>query len=104
MLLQGGRYKFGLPFRIQTREPNEHDAGVKLVLTEYEFTKVFVGGHEQCTRLATLQKNRTIVDPGIEFRNENEEDFVSIRAEPINNLSIDVLIRDNPHSRAFSVG
>ncbi len=91
-----------LPFRLQTRETNEQDPGVKLVLTKYEFTKVFVGCHEQGTRVATLQKNRIIIDSGIDF--PNEQDIVSIRTEPVNNLLIDILVRDNLHSRAFSVG
>jgi hypothetical protein len=89
---------------IQASDPrtDEQDSGVKLVLPKYEFTKVFVGGHEQGTRLATLQENRIIVDSGMDF--SNKQDIMSIRTVPVNNLLIDVFVRDNLHSRAFSVG
>jgi hypothetical protein len=83
MLLQGDCNKFGLPFTLQTREPNEQDSGVKLVLTKYEFTKVFVGGHER-----------------IDF--PNEQDIMSIQTEPVNNLLIDILVRNNPRSKAIA--
>jgi len=44
VLLKGEGHKFGLPFRLQPREANKHNSRVKLVLAEYEFTEVFVGG------------------------------------------------------------
>ena len=64
--------------------------------------KSFVSVQEQGVRLATLQENRIVSDPGIEFR--NRQDVVTIQTEPVNNLLIDVFVRDDLHSPDFSLG
>ena len=102
MLRKGEGHKLRLPFGFQAREPDKHDAQVKQVLSKYEFAEIFICGHEHRIRLATLQKNRVIVDPGIEFR--DKQDFMSIRTKPVDNLLIDIFVSDDFHSPAFSLG
>jgi hypothetical protein len=73
-----------------------------MVLSKYEFAEIFICSDEHRVRLATFQKNRVVVDPGIEFR--DKQDFMPFRTEPVNNLLIDVFVRDDRHSPAFSLG
>ena len=61
------------------------------MLAQYEFAKVFVSSHEDRVRLMALQQNGIIVDPGGEIC--NKQDFMTVRAEPVNNLSIDAFVR-----------
>jgi hypothetical protein len=102
MLLKSGCHEFGFPFRLQAREPNEHDSGVEPVLAKYEFAKVFVSSHEDRVRFVALQQNRIIVDPRSKFG--DKQDVMTIRAEPVDNLAIDAFVRYNFHSAVFSAG
>ena len=95
-------HKFGLPFGFQAREPDENDSRVEQVLAKYEFAEIFICRHEHRLGLTTLQKNRVIVNPGIEFR--DKQDLMSIRTEPVNNLLIDVFVRYDLHSPTLSLG
>jgi hypothetical protein len=102
MLLKGEGHEFGLPFRLQTPEPDEHDSRVVQALAKYQLVEILICGQEHRIQLATHQKNRIVVDTRIEFR--DRQDFMSIRTEPVNNLLIDVFVRADLHSPAFSLG
>jgi hypothetical protein len=45
MLVKGRCHEFGLPFRIQAREPNKHYPRVRQVLAKYEIAEIFIRGY-----------------------------------------------------------
>jgi hypothetical protein len=95
-------YQVGLAVWTETREADEQDSSVKEMLAEDKPSEILVRGQQDCVCLPALAENRFVVDTRVEFG--NKQDIVSVSAEPIDNLLVDVLIRDDFHPASFSTG
>ncbi len=72
------------------------------LLTEHKLAKVLVCGDQDRGRFAAKGQHCLVVDSGVQFR--YIYNFVAVGSEPVDNLLVDVLVRDKSQLASFSIG
>jgi hypothetical protein len=98
---RGGHHE-RLSVGIDTREANQHNSAVNLVLADYKFAEIFVGCQQNGIRRAASAENGFVVDSWLDLG--DVQNLVAIAAEPVDNLPVDALVRNDLHPERVSTG
>ena len=102
MPLEYLRYQVGFAVWMETREADEQHSRVKEPLAEDHLSEILVRSQQNPVGLAAAEENNFIVDTGVQLG--DKQHFVSISAEPFDDLPVDALIRENLHPATLSIG
>jgi hypothetical protein len=102
VLIGGSHHKRGLFSRCEPCKPYQKHSGMNQMLPENELAKVFIRYQEDSPATRALPENRFVVYARIQFR--DEKNLVSTGTEAVDDLLVDVLVRNELHPVIFSVG
>ena len=71
-------------------------------LAKNEIAKIFVGGQQDTIGLQAPTQYSLVVGSRIGLG--NKQNIVPIRAQPVNDLLVDILVRQDLHARVYSIG
>jgi len=102
MQMKCGCHQSGLYFGCNAIEPDQKYSRVLQPLPKNQLTEVFVGGQQNPTGIHASIQHSAIVNPGRSLG--DKYDVVAVGAETVDNLLLDVLVRNDPHAGACSIG
>lgn len=71
-------------------------------LAENEIAKIFIRSEQYSIVLQASIEHCLVVDSG--FRLSYIRNIVTVRAKPVHNFFVDILVRDDLHARTWSIG
>ena len=102
MRMECGCHQSGLYFGSNAIEPDQKYSRVRQSLPKNQLAEVFVGSQQNPPVIHASIQHSAIVNPGRSLG--DKYDVVAVSAETIDNLLLDVLVGDDPHADACSIG
>ncbi len=102
MLADGGRDQILFGGDRKPRQTDQNDTGGDLLLTEYQFAEVLVGGQEQGAGFGSFAQDNVVQEVGLQLR--NGDDIVTILAQTIHDRLIDAFVCQKVHVPVCRVG
>lgn len=97
MPIECRRHQPGLHLRLEALRSHQQNSRAQQALTEYEIAKVFVSGEQYAIGFPASNQYVMVVDSW--DRLSDIHDIMAICAKPIDNLFVDILVRDDLHAR-----
>ena len=102
MQMECGCHQPSLYFCCNAIQPDQKYSGVLQPLPKNQLAEVFVGSQQNPPGTHASIQHSSIVNPARSLG--DKYDVVAVGSETVDDLLLDVLVRDDPHAGACSIG